>query len=271
MSKEIQDVLDKRTGIVRLIGTDQKYHTSPVYITPKFEEVTKTFTINGKQYKGKVVEENGEKLVVAENTPIRISDFESFRFAHLQSFDMESDEQRFLLEIALSDEMVAPNKEAVNPGIHRYYVEDKEKEAASKVGKNQRIFAAMDKLRSMSLEEMQDYGRLLQIYTKDMSRTQLEASLYDLAMNKPGDILNVSEDRNAKHKIFLRKLVQAGILRIVNGKYMNGNELVGANEDFAIEFMRDNSNNSLITQWNKMLKNGEPALEKKTSKSTSED
>lgn len=270
MSKEIQDVLDKRTGVVRLIGTDQKYHTSPVYITPKFEEVTKTFIINGKSYKGRNIEENGQKLVISESTPVRLSDFESFRFAHLQSFNMESEEQRFLLEIALSDEMVAPNKEAVNPGIHRYYVEDKEKEASSKVSKNQRIFAAMEKLRNMSLEEMQDYGRLLQIYTKDMSRTQLEASLYDLAMNKPNDILDVSEDRNAKHKIFLRKLIQAGILRIVNGKYMNGNELVGANEDFAIEFMRDSSNNQLLTQWSKMLKNGNDSVPEKKSTKVSE-
>ena len=180
---------------------------------------------------------------------------------------MESEEQRFLLELALADEMVASSKDEINPGVHRFYIEDKEKEADSKISKNQRVFLAMEKLRSMSLEEMQDYGRLLQIFTRDMSRAQLEAALYDLALLKPMDILNVSEDKNSKHKIFLRKLVQADILKLVNGKYMSGNELVGANEDFAIEFMRDSSNNALITQWNKILKSSQPQAATTKSKS----
>jgi hypothetical protein len=267
MSKETQEILEKRTGIVRLVGTDQKYHTSPVYITPKFEEVTKTFYVGDKSYKGKVESEDNEKVVVADGTPIRLTDHDSFRFAHLQTFNMESEEQRFLLELALADEMVASSKDEINPGVHRFYIEDKEKEADSKISKNQRVFLAMEKLRSMSLEEMQDYGRLLQIFTRDMSRAQLEAALYDLALLKPMDILNVSEDKNSKHKIFLRKLVQADILKLVNGKYMSGNELVGANEDFAIEFMRDSSNNALITQWNKILKSSEPQAATTKSKS----
>ena len=51
---------------------------------------------------------------------------------------------------------------------------------------------------------------------------------------------------------------------------MNGNELVGANEDFAIEFMRDSSNNQLLTQWSKMLKNGNDSVPEKKSTKVSE-
>lgn len=257
-------VLERTTGVVRLIGTDQKYHTAPVFLAPRYDEVSRTFTINGKQYKGKEVTENNEKVTIAEGTPIRVTDVDSFRFAHLQSFDMSNEQHRFLLELALGDGMVAASKKEVNNGVHRYYIEDKEREAVDKIGKTQLVFQAMEKIRAMSLEEMQDYGRLFGIHTKDQSRSQLEAALYDLSMESPNKILSVSEDRNSKHKIFLRKAIQHGIVRVVNGKYMNGTELVGANEDYAIEFLRDPQNSALVTQWNKMMK-GEKANVEKTA------
>lgn len=266
MNLAIQDnpaerVLSRKEGIVRLIGTEQKYHTAPVYITPKYDELTRTFFVNGKEYKGKEVMENDQKIVIAEGTPIRVTDCDSFRMAHLQSFNMAKPEDRFLLELALGDGMVAPSKLEVNNGVHRYYIEDKDKEAGDKISKSQLVYKAMEKVRAMSLEEMTDYARLLGIYTKDMSRNQLEAALYDMSLEKPNQILAVEKDGNAKYKIFLRKAVAAGIIRVSNGKYMNGNELVGANEDYAIEFLRDPQNSALTTQWNKMMK-GEKTNEK---------
>jgi hypothetical protein len=260
MNQVAEEIIGRREGIVRLVGTEQKYHTSPVYIAPKFESVTRTFTIGAKSYKGKEMTENEQKIVIAEGTPggIRVSDCDSFQFKHLQRFDMSKEEDRFLLELALSDStMVAPSKADVNNGVHRYYVEDKDKEASDKVSKSQLVFNAMEKLRSMSLQEMEDYGRLLGVWTKDISRSQLEAALYDMSLEKPSKILDVATNKDSKHKIFLRKLVSSGIVRVSNGKYMNGSELVGANEEYAIEFLRDSQNNALITQWSKMLKTGQ--------------
>lgn len=252
---EATEIQDSTSGLVRLVGVNSKYHVAPVYLTPKFNEVTKTFTIGGVIYKTEMSDDNNEiKTYVAIGTPVRITNVDAFRYAHLQSFDMSQEDQRFLLTIAMDDVMVAPNKESVNPdSVHRYYIEDKESEAKETISKSTLVLDAMQKIKSMSLEEMTDYARLLQIFRPDISRMQIEAELMRLAIEKPADIIAVASDRNAKHKILLKKLVNAQILEIRGGKFMNGAELIGANEDFAIEFLRDANNSKLVEDWIKML------------------
>jgi len=249
-----EDLKEMTSGTVRLVGVNNKYHVAPVFIAPKFNDVTKTFTIGGKEYKTKIAEENNEKIFVADGTPIRITDLDAFRYTHLQSFDLAFEEQRFLLSMALDDAMVAPNKEAVNPDSeHRYYIEDKESEALDAIKKSTLVYDAMQKIKDMPLEEQVDYARLLGIYRPDISKTRIEAELMRIAMEKPSEITKIANDRDSKHKVFLKKLVNAGIVRVANGKYLNGTELVGANEDFAIQFLRDEHNSKLIADWTKML------------------
>ena len=77
------------TEKVRIIAIDKKYQTAPVFAAPLYDEVGKTFTVDGKVYQGKKQDSNDENSpVVAEGTPIRMTDNDSYRYIHLQNFDM---------------------------------------------------------------------------------------------------------------------------------------------------------------------------------------
>lgn len=248
----MEKVEDTKTT-VRLIGISDKYHVAPAYITPKFDEITREFIVGGKRYKGKTHSTEDNAPIIAEGTPVRVSDVDSYRIAHLQNFDPSNEVEMFLLQIAKDSGFVAENKAAINPAVHRYYIENKEEEAMVVVSKADRTYEAMGKIKSMSLEEMIDFGRLVGIYTKNMSKTLAESALVKMAQDKPDFILSSYNDKNKKVRTFLKKLVSAHIIRIQNGKYVYGNDLIGVNEDFTIEYLKDTTNNALISQWNSML------------------
>ena len=167
---------------------------------------------------------------------------------------MTSDVDRFLLSLAKDSEYVAESKSKVNPTQHRYYIENKEEEAEVLISKSELIFDAMGKIKAMSLDEMIDFARLVEVYTKGLSKKQVEAGLLKVATDTPKKVIDTFNDANRKVRTFLKKLVASQVIKVLNGKYTYGNELIGINEDYAIEFLKDTANNALITQWNSMLK-----------------
>ena len=105
----------------------------------------------------------------------------------------------------------------------------------------------------LSLEDMINYARILGKYANGLSGTQVEALLYQYCEEEPQKIIDVSEDRDLNYKILLHKLLAYNFIIIKNGKYMNGNEPVGINENYAIQWLKDPKNSVIITQWTKSL------------------
>lgn len=240
---------------VRLIAIDSKYHTSPVFAAPKYNEITKEFSINGKIYKGKKSDNTENSPVISEEAPVRLTDQDSYRLAHLMEFKIGDPVDEFLLDVALESGYVAKSKAEVNPGtIHRFYLEDKEQEATSLITKAELSFAAMTQIKAMSLEDMENCARLIGGLMKNMSKKQIEAYLMKEATEHPQRVLDSLEDKNKKQRIFLNKLLDNKIVEIRSGKYYHGKELIGVNEDFAIEFIKDSRNSTLITQWHQQMK-----------------
>ena len=101
----------------------------------------------------------------------------------------------------------------------------------------------------LSLDDMVNYARILGKYAKDLSNNQVEALLYDICESKPKNIIEISEDPDLKFKVFLNKLIDKNIVSIVNGKYMNGNEVIGINQDYAIQWVRNSENSVVVNQW----------------------
>jgi len=246
---------------VRLVAANKDYQTAPVFLAPKFTEGSMEFDINGKKYKGKKITEGDEAIVIVEGMALRVSDVDSYKFSHLQEFVLGDEADELLLEIARGSGLVAKNKQSINPIFHRFYFEDREDDAKDTISKAELTFDAISRVKGLSAEEMEDYCRLLGENVTRLTKVQIEGKLMKIAYDKPKDLIDVFEDKNRKQKMFLRKLVERGTLRLSNGKYMYGTELVGANEDFAIQYLKDPNNNAMVTQWNQMMKRNTASAE----------
>lgn len=249
------------SNIKRLVAIDKKYHEAPVFIIPKEDPQTRQV----KDYLSRISAELRDKVTInlkpKEDKDGAIVDELTVRVQHLMAFDLNVANEALLFEIVKEDDMIAPSKHEVNPDYHRYYIEDKEREAAATISKSKLKGKAYEVISKLSLDQMQNYARVLGKYFPGLSQTQVESALYEVAEDKPQLILDVDNDKDLKHKIFLRRLLDRHILHMDNGKYMNGKDLVGINEDYAIHWLKDPMNSSLITQWAKILDGGPGTFE----------
>lgn len=246
------------SNIKRLVAIDKKYHEAPVFIIPKEDPQTRQVKDYVSRLPQALAEKVTIKLVPKEDKDGTIVDELVVRVQHLMTFDLSVPNEALLFEVVKEDDMIAASKSEVNPDYHRYYIEDKEREAAATISKSKLKSKAFAIISGLSLEQMENYARVLGRYSPGLSQSQIESALYEQAEEKPQTVIDVENDKDLKHKIFLRKLVDRYILHMDNGKYMNGKDLVGINEDYAIHWLKDPMNSSLITQWARML-NGEGA------------
>jgi hypothetical protein len=247
------------SNIKRLVAIDKKYHEAPVFIVPKQDPQTREVRDYAKNLDPELAKGISIKLVPKEDKDGNIVDELTVRVQHLMTFDLSVANEALLFEVVKEDPMIASSKSEVNPDYHRYYIEDKEREAAATISKSKLKRKAFDIISELSLDQMENYARVLGKFMPGLSQSQVESALYEVAEEKPQLILDVDNDKDLKHKIFLRRLLDRQILHMDNGKYMNGKDLVGINEDYAIHWLKDPMNSSLITQWAKMLEGNDPA------------
>lgn len=251
----------KGSNIKRLVGIDKKFHEAPVFIIPKQDPQTRQVKDYKKLLPEALAKEVSISLLPKEDKDGNIVDELVVRVQHLMTFDLSVANEALLFEVVKEDNMIAGSKSEVNPDYHRYYIEDKEREAAATISKSKLKGKAFEIIRGLSMEQMENYARVLGKFMPGLSQGQIEGALYEAAEEKPQSIMDVDNDKDLKHKIFLRRLLDKYILHMDNGKYMNGKDLVGINEDYAIHWLKDPMNSSLITQWAKMLEGGPTAFE----------
>lgn len=243
----------KNSNIKRLVAIDKKYHEAPVFIAPKEDPQTRLV----KDYLNRIPEPLRDKVTISlkpkEDKDGNIVDELTIRVQHLMAFDLNVPNEALLFEVVKEDDMIASSKAEVNPDYHRYYIEDKEREAATTISKSKLKGKAFAVIAKLSIEQMENYARILGKYMTGLSSGQIEGALYEIAEDKPQLILDVDNDKDLKHKIFIRRLLDRQIIHMDNGKYMNGKDLIGINEDYAIHWLKDPMNSSLITQWSRML------------------
>jgi len=245
--------MELTSNIKRLVAIDKKFHEAPVFIIPKEDSRTKKVI----DYKGRLSEELQENVTVSleptRDRDDKIIDEVSIRVQHLQVFDLSNPNDALFFEVVKDDQMIAPSKDAINPIKHRYYIEDKEKEAVVTISKSKLKKKAFDVIASLSTEQQENYAKILGKYVRGLSGTQIESALYAVADDKPQTILDVDNDKDLKYKIFLRRCVEKTFIHMDNGKYMNGKDLIGINEDYAIQWLKDPRNNPIVSQWGTAL------------------
>lgn len=242
-----------KSNIKRLVAIDKKYHEAPVYIAPKEDPHTR----KPLDYKSRLPESMRDLVTITMDPKLdrdgNVIDEMSIRVSHLQVFDLNVPNDALIFEVVKDDPMIAPSKNAVNPVVHRYYIEDKEKEAAVTISKAKLRKKAYDIIESLSTEQMENYAKILGKFLVGLSGTQIESALYDIAEEKPQLIIDVNNDKDLKYKIFLKRCIERNYIHMDNGKYMNGKDLVGINEDYAIQWLKDPQNAPIVSQWGAML------------------
>lgn len=234
---------------VRIMATDEKYRVAPYFIAPKWDEAKKKF-ITGQE---DLTDEEKKKVALVINP-----EEDSFMIKHMQLFDDEVEHDRIILKLVKMDEAIALSKSKISPGMHRFYIENKEDEAVEVISKADEQYEAMTEIRNMSVEEMSDLARILGTYVRDLNSKRIESDLKKLAQENPKKVLIALSDKDRKIKVFLNKLIDKKIVSIVNGKYMNGIDLLGANQEYAIHWLKDPVNSRIVTQWNQMMGGNKP-------------
>lgn len=246
---------------IRIIAVSEKFRKAPIYIAPQYDPTTVEFMVGDKKYKGKIDKNMEGNIAVYEHEgdmPFRLTDQDMYRIQHLTEFDLTNGQEAMILEIAKSNnEYIAESKEKINPLTHRFYIENVEQESKANITRADLIADAISKVKSMGLEEMVDFSRLVKAYSANKSKLQIESTLNEMAINSPQIIIDAFVDVNRKQKIFLDKLVKENIINITDKtKYMFGSEIIGINEDYALQYLNDAKNVPIIEQWNSLLKKG---------------
>jgi hypothetical protein len=235
---------------LKLIATSKDFHVAPFFIAPKFDEQRKALNT------GQVWDTDPEKAKKQkENAAIVVTEEDSFMIKHLMEFNLENEVDRTIFEIIkLHDDIIASSKDKVIPGQHRYYIENKEAEAQSEISKVNIMIEAMNMIKDMSTEQMEDFGRVCQIRVRDLTKTQIEGELLKVAQRDPALVVRMGKDKNLKQRIFLKKLMENGKIYLSNGVFKYGDEVIGTSETHAVDWFNDPKNSKLVTELAKFLK-----------------
>ena len=235
---------------LKIVATSKDFHVAPFYIAPKFDEQKKKLN-TGQVWSTDPDQAKKEK----ENAAIVITDEDSFQIKHLMVINLENDIDQAIFEIIkMHPDIIAMSKDKVVPGQHRYYIENKEAEAHSEISKVNVMLEAMNMIKDMSTEQMEDFGRVCQIRIKDLTKTQIEGELFKVAQRDPDLVVRMGKDKNLKQRIFLKKLMEKGKIYLSNGVFKYGEEVIGTSEAHAIDWFNDPKNSKLITELAKFLK-----------------
>jgi len=238
---------------LRIIATDTKYRIAPFYIAARYDEGKKKY-LTGQTWDTDPDKAKKQK----ENTGLVLDEDSNIPIKHNMVLDDEVEVDRIILGlIALHPEVVAATKSSVIPDKHRFYIENKETEAKVVINKTELKFDAISKIKSMSLQEQNDFARLMGKSVSALSKSQIEAYLYEECEMNPDRIISFFNDSNKKYKVFVNNLIDAGVLRMSDGKYLYNEEIIGLNIDYAIGYVKDRTNEKVVVQWSKMLKGKE--------------
>lgn len=112
---------------------------------------------------------------------------------------------------------------------------------------------AMDVIQKLEGEELRNFARVLLITVKEGSSDKvIKRSIYDLAENDPGMVLNEWEDESREIKVILRKGIEKKMFENKHGRYTFKGQLMGTTFEQAVDWLNDNDD--LIPSMRKQLK-----------------
>jgi len=237
-------------NIIRIVASKAEYRVAPFFVTPSM----------GKNKKYKTGQENLTETELKKQT-LKIDPEESYPVKHNMVLDLSIEQDKIMYNFLVTkDDIIAASKKDVVPGVHHFYFEDKEVEAKMDVAKADLEYEAETLIRKMSSVEAEDFARMLGEPVKSMRPVQVQAALKKKARLNPQLIIDALQDKDKDYKIMLNRLVDADVIaKKDGGKYYNGAELIGINEFYAVQFLKDKKNVDLVNQWMQLIASQEVA------------
>lgn len=138
-----------------------------------------------------------------------------------------------------------------------FYVEDIDGEIIEKIRTSDLKFEAMKYVKESSEVRKSEIARLLGKDSRYLRPIDIHNYLMDEAEHKPKVIINAYRDKDAKTKLFLLTLKQKKIVKVDNNGFIRYNEeMLGVNEDAAIQWLKDPKNSDFIKQFHLLINPG---------------
>ena len=251
---------------VRLIAlpkghNGKAYQMAPFYMSPKQDPNTKKF-LTGQDIpwimdsQGKIYSPESEENKKKRNEVALVIDpNESYAIRHLQEFDTENPIDNVMLEfIKKQDDIVALNKRSAIPTTHRFYIEDKEDEAVEIISTAKIELKALNAITEMNFAQMKELARVLGAgNVSNLTQSQVEAVLITKAKGDPKKFMAAVQDPEKSHRAFLKRCIENHLIKIVAGKYMRGEEIIGLSEKAALDYLRAPENRNISVELLRMM------------------
>lgn len=228
---------------IRIVATKAEYETAPYYVAPKWDSVAKEF-LTGQQH---MTDVEKESLV------FKIDEDTSIPIKHGMELNGDNPTDKEIIKFLKHVEIVSQTKSEVNGDYHRFYIENKDDEAKDSIGKTNLKLECYDYIRTLSLKEMADFARVLGTRVSNMSKSQIEAAIYEKVEDDPKFVCDSIKDSDLKIKIFIDKLIEESVVVYKASKYYYGDEMIAINKDYLAEYVKDKSNAPVINQWAKLI------------------
>lgn len=135
--------------------------------------------------------------------------------------------------------------------IAMFYVYNEESIVKKKIEKTDLIFEALTFIKKASDTERSQRCRLLIGNVAHFSPLDIEDYLKEKAMTEPQTVINVFNDGQFKHKLFLYDLIDARIVKIdpKDKIYRFNDRPLGASEKAVLEFLTNAANQDIVAQF----------------------
>lgn len=242
------------TTRVQLKAIKQDFERAPTYVTPFFDPVKHEFHVGDKRYKAYEREnakgDEARWITKDEECPFRLSDnMLGIRLEHNMELNPDDSMDALILQVARDSGLVALNMQSVNTaGSHRLYIMDAKADAKAATLKADKAFEAMNIVRSMSLGDKRDLAFYMRQPVKTMDEVMVDGYVKNLALTDPDSVIKSTQAQDYKVRALLLRFIQYGLLTNEGGQIKNGSNVVGVDEDGAVQFMKIKSNRTFVEQ-----------------------
>lgn len=218
-----------------------------IFLSPYFDAAKQKFLVGDNEYDSEPVRKHTGEIAgwYSTNCPLPLSSTKSISFTHGDVFDLDDPIDQVKLQVIKDQGFLAGSMRDVNPGRHRFYVEDKAAMAKESVDTGNKIADAVMAIKDMTPDQLADFAYVEKQPVSSMTTTEIQGFAFGLAQTNPGRVLELVSDKKFKVVAFISKLVHYGILTVEAGQYRYGKELIGTSLDSAVGFLSRADNKSL--------------------------
>lgn len=127
-----------------------------------------------------------------------------------------------------------------------FYIMDEAAEAIESDKKFECELEAMNLLSKMSESERAEFSLLFGLKPYNIDPQVLKKRMLEKLKDKPGHFLKLYNSPDKVSNILLGKLVVRGLIQVTSGAYYDGSEIIGANKDKTIAYLKDPVNNDKV-------------------------